>query len=234
MIIIGHRGAAGILPENTVASVMAAVKAGVDMIEFDARVTKDNKIVVFHDGNLQRIAGLNKAVDEMTLAELTATETNSGYPIPSIQEVMQAAKDVPVLVDCKGRNWSVALYEALKDYPSGSFALTAVDTQEMFRFREHYPSVKTYVSEFTKPFEGIYKASLLGFTGISLNFWVLNPLAYYYAKRKNLKFMIFTVNSKLLARFLDFFYPEAAIITNVPDKLLKHAKNRHKKQAGLA
>jgi len=89
----------------------------------------------------------------------------------------------------------------------------------MFRFQELRPDIETYTSELIKPFEAIYKTRLLGFTGISLNFWVMSPLAYFYARRSKLKFLIFTVNSRFLARFLHFLYPEAAIITNVPQKL---------------
>jgi DUF1365 family protein len=56
---------------------------------------------------------------------------------------------------------------------------------------------------------------------VSMNFWILNPLNYFWARHNKLKFMIFTVNNALIARFLHYLYPTAAIITNVPDKLAK-------------
>jgi len=77
MVIIGHRGAAGIQPENTVSGIEAAVSAGVDMIEFDIRATKDKQLIVFHDPNLFRIAGINKNIHEMTLQEISLTTTLS-------------------------------------------------------------------------------------------------------------------------------------------------------------
>ena len=226
MIIIGHRGAAGIEPENTIASIEAAVKVGVDMIEFDLRVTKDNKLVVFHDANLLRMAGLNKNIDEMTLKEINTTVMHSGHPVPTFLEAMDAAGEIPVLIDCKGKNWAALLNEELKKHKGPTPAVTAIDTYEMFRFHEFRPDVETYVSELTRPFEAIYKARLLGFTGISLNFWVLSPLAYFYAKRHKLKFMIFTVNRPFFARFLHLLYPQAVIITNVPHKLAPLSKRR--------
>lgn len=235
MIIIGHRGAAGIEPENTVASIEAAVREGVDMIEFDIRVTKDKHLVVFHDGNLQRIAGVGKNIDEMTLSEINKTTTHSGHSIPGFQEAMKAAGDISVLIDCKGKGWAELLHKALMKHRGPTPAVTAVDTQEMFQFSQLRPDIETYVSEFTRPFEGIYKAKLLNFTGISLNFWVLNPLAYFYAKRNGLKFLIFTVNHRPFARFLHFLYPSAAIITNVPDKLMPLTKrSRAEKAKGSA
>lgn len=230
MIIIGHRGAAGIEPENTIPSIEAAVAEGVDMIEFDVRVTKDGKLVVFHDPNLLRISSQNKKIHEMTMREISLTTTKSGHPIPTFEEAMEAAGKIPVLIDCKGKGWSDALCSALKDYKGPTPAVTAMDTQEMFRFSQAKPDIETYVSELTNPFEAIYRARLLNFTGISLNFWVLSPLVYIYARRHKLKFMIFTVNRPLLARFMHLLYPKAAIITNVPHKLAPLAKRRQKKR----
>ncbi len=227
MIIIGHRGAAGIEPENTIPSIEAAVREGVDMIEFDLRVTKDGQLVVFHDHNLLRISGVNKNINEMTLRELQLTTTRSGHPIPTLAEALEAAGSIPVLLDCKGKDWAKALHAALNHFKGPAPAVTAIDSDEMFRFKEFRAHTKTYVSELTRPFEGLYKARLLGFTGISLNFWVMNPMAYIYARHHKLELLIFTINNKFLARFMHLLYPSAAIITNVPDKLAPLAK-RHK------
>ena len=49
MLVIGHRGAAGLAPENTIEALRAGVKAGADMLEFDIRLTKDNITVLVHD-----------------------------------------------------------------------------------------------------------------------------------------------------------------------------------------
>jgi len=46
IIITGHRGAAGLAPENTLASIQLAIELGVDRIEIDVQQTKDNKIIV--------------------------------------------------------------------------------------------------------------------------------------------------------------------------------------------
>lgn len=220
MILIGHRGAAGIEPENTIPGIEASVRLGVDMIEFDIRVTKDNQLVLMHDPNLLRTAGKNRNINDMTMDEINTTVTKSGHPIPTIFEALEAAGDVPVLLDCKGKGWAEALNRDLKKHTGPRPAVTAIDTAEMFAFKKLRPDIKTYVSELTRPLEGMYKAKLLKFTGISLNFWVLSPVVYMYARHNKLDFMIFTVNNLYFARFLHFLYPSAAIITNVPDKLM--------------
>ena len=50
--VIGHRGAAGLLPENTIAGFKKAMEIGVDTIELDIRLTSDNEAVVYHDSRL--------------------------------------------------------------------------------------------------------------------------------------------------------------------------------------
>ncbi len=228
MIIIGHRGAAGIEAENTVPSIKAAARARVDMIEFDVRVTKDNRLVVFHDPNLIRIAGVSKNLSDLTLDEVQKVTTRSGHPIPTLQEALKTAGDIPVLIDCKGGGWAEALDKELKIFQGPIPAITAINTDEMFRFRQLRPDMKTYMSELTNPFEAAHKAHTLGFSGVSINFWVMNPLVYFYIKRRKLETIIFTVNYPLLARFVHLLYPSAAIITNVPQRLAPLAKRRRK------
>jgi glycerophosphoryl diester phosphodiesterase len=54
IIITGHRGAGGLAPENTLASIQLALDLGVDRIEIDVQQTKDNVIIVLHDRTLRR------------------------------------------------------------------------------------------------------------------------------------------------------------------------------------
>lgn len=80
-IRIGHRGAPTLAPENTVASVRAALKVGVDGVEFDVWPTADRKMIVLHDDRLQRTTdGGNALVPEKTLAELRQLDAGSWGP----------------------------------------------------------------------------------------------------------------------------------------------------------
>ncbi len=94
MILIGHRGAAGMEPENTIPSIEASARLKVDAIEFDIRLTKDGALILFHDPNLLRIAGTNRNISDMTLKEINMTITKSGHPIPVISEAFEAAGNV--------------------------------------------------------------------------------------------------------------------------------------------
>lgn len=226
MVIVGHRGAAGAFPENTIPSIEHAVELGVDMIEFDVQATKDNQLIVFHDSNLKRICGLDKKVEDMSLKEINLTATHSGHPIPSFYEAMVATAGVPVLIDCKGKAWSKLLLKELKHYKNHQVAVTSRNRDELLQIAKDRPGIETYISELTKPLDAIHSAKLLNLSGISLNFWVLNPLSYFYARLTKRKIMVFTINQTLMARFLHLLYPRVAIITNHPGKLVKHRKRR--------
>ena len=69
-LIIGHRGAKGIAPENSLSGFKKAVELGIDGIELDVHFTKDGKLIVIHDMDLQRLAGLRIPIKQLTFKEL--------------------------------------------------------------------------------------------------------------------------------------------------------------------
>lgn len=77
--IIGHRGAAGIAPENTLAGFRAARAAGARWVEFDVRLSADGVPVVIHDSTLERITGQPTAVARLTADRLAAVEAGAWF-----------------------------------------------------------------------------------------------------------------------------------------------------------
>lgn len=70
MLIIGHRGAKGLAPDNTIAGFEAALKHGVDGIEFDVRVTSDDVPILIHDAFILPEQNRGKVVRDTTFEEL--------------------------------------------------------------------------------------------------------------------------------------------------------------------
>lgn len=108
ILVQGHRGARAVMPENTMPAFEYAIQVGVDALELDLAVTKDNVLVVSHDPhiNAQICTGPKPgiAIREVTLAELRAydcgAKQNPGYPkqkpvpgtrIPTLDEVLALA-----------------------------------------------------------------------------------------------------------------------------------------------
>lgn len=94
---IGHRGAAGLAPENTLAAFQAGVAAGADGVELDVQRTRDGHLVVFHDDDLQRLAGVRGSVVTSTLDQLRELDVGRhfalrflGESIPTLDQVVEA------------------------------------------------------------------------------------------------------------------------------------------------
>jgi len=64
--LIAHRGYSAKYPENTLASLEAALTAGAHFVEFDVQMMADNEFILMHDANLQRSSGINKSVFSLT------------------------------------------------------------------------------------------------------------------------------------------------------------------------
>jgi glycerophosphoryl diester phosphodiesterase len=111
--IIAHRGFSGIAPENTMIAFKKAIEVGADYIEFDVHKTKNDSLVVIHDGNVKRTSSENidARVADMNYRELS--EIKVGYPaifgkkhldagIPTLREVMKLARGkVKVCIEIK-------------------------------------------------------------------------------------------------------------------------------------
>lgn len=93
-LIIGHRGASAVAPENTMAAFREAIAVGADGIEFDVRLTRDGVPVVIHDSSLRRTGGLPHRVAELTASELAKIDVGSWFArsfanetVPSLAEL---------------------------------------------------------------------------------------------------------------------------------------------------
>lgn len=162
MLIIGHRGALGLAPENTTASFLRALDAGVDMIELDIRTSADGKLVVNHDPTIGSLAISNK--DYKTL--LTAK--------PDLLQLHEALAVIgarcPVIIEIKkGTNIPVAI-KALKDtlLPQ-DIQFCSFNIPALFAVRSAFPKATLTVNEKWSGVRGSYRCRKLGTTYLAMN-----------------------------------------------------------------
>ena len=102
MIVIGHRGASGYQPENTLAAFRAAAALGCSWVELDVRAVH-GRLLVIHDEQLGRTTNGTGALTEHTLDALRALDAGMGQRIPFLEEVLDIlAGDVSINVELKG------------------------------------------------------------------------------------------------------------------------------------
>ena len=88
MMIIGHRGAAALEPENTLLSIERAMDIGVDAVEIDVHLSKDNELVVMHDATVDRTTNGTGPVSGYTVQEIKRLDAGKGEAIPTLQKVI--------------------------------------------------------------------------------------------------------------------------------------------------
>ncbi len=104
-IVIGHRGASALAPENTLAAFRVAAEVGADGVEFDVQRTRDGQLVVIHDDEVDRTTNGTGLVREMTLDELRALDAGAwfgaafqGERVPTLREVFDWARGTDLLL----------------------------------------------------------------------------------------------------------------------------------------
>ena len=229
MKIIGHRGAAGIALENTLESIRVAVLTGVDAIEFDVRLTSDGVFVLMHDDSVERVSDYNHSIQEIAAEHIASITLHNGEKLPTLTEALEAAGTVPVVIEAKGTGWAVALSTFLNDYKDLDASVISYNHRELGKFATLEPNIPTYSIEHTRPFDAIQLAKQNGFSGVDMNFWILNPLTYYLARRKKLNIIVYTVNYRWIAWFLKVLFPKISITTDYPNHMqfLRPRSRRH-------
>ncbi|MBH0180135.1 MAG: hypothetical protein HP490_00260 [Nitrospira sp.] len=81
---IGHRGAAGHAPENTLAAIEKGIDLRVDFVEIDLRRTADGALVVLHDSSVNRTTNGRGRIDRLSLNEVRKLDAGNGERIPTL------------------------------------------------------------------------------------------------------------------------------------------------------
>src|SRR3989338_2105474 len=116
MLIIGHRGAPSLEPENTIRSFKKAQELGVDMVEMDLRQSADGEIVISHDASLQRLFGIDKEISELSLASLKEMTIDRGREMATLAEAL-AQINLPVNLHIKVHGLEEKLISQVQGFP---------------------------------------------------------------------------------------------------------------------
>jgi glycerophosphoryl diester phosphodiesterase len=117
-LIMAHRGESGHVPENTMEALEAASNLNVDILESDARLTKDDEIVLFHDDSLKRTTGEQGTIRSYTLDELKQIDFGFGFSLDNGSTYPFRGKGLRI----------VTLREAFERFPNAIFNLDIKDT----------------------------------------------------------------------------------------------------------
>lgn len=140
--LIAHRGCFDKEnPENSIGAFKKAIQKNY-CIELDVHLTKDKRVVVFHDNNLKRMTGLDKKIKDCTFFELEQLRLkNTNYKIPLLEEVLEIIhNNVPVIIEVKYDRITGLLEKKLTrilDSYQGDFAVKSFRFSTMLWFFLH-------------------------------------------------------------------------------------------------
>lgn len=236
-LVIAHRGASALEPENTLRAFAKAHELGADGIELDIFLTKDGHIVVTHDANTKRLARVNKTVEISTLADLKKLDFGKGEKIPMLEEVFRDFLDkfsvINVEIKSTGlRNNGIEskLADLVKKYDAiNKILVSSFNPVNLYRFKKCLPTANIGFLCCTSQsvlIRNRWMLHLLKPNTLNLDKNLFKrPLANAFF-RLDLPKWVWTVNSsKGMAFWLKMGM--SAIITNEPDKLIAIKKQLH-------
>jgi glycerophosphoryl diester phosphodiesterase len=218
--IIGHRGASWDAPENTVAAIKLAWKQKADASEFDILLSRDGKIVVIHDKDTKRVAGVDKKVSEQTLYELRQLDVGkwkhakfTGEKLPTLEDMLATVpmgkrvfveiKTGPEIVPELDRVLKASKLKA-EQTPVISFNINVVKAAKKAR-----PDLAVYWIVSLRPAKGkqpptaeslIAKAKAANADGLDLSVETLDQAFADKIRAAGLKLYVWTVNDPAVAR----------------------------------
>lgn len=154
LLIIAHRGESYDAPENTLASIDLAWQRGADAVEIDVQLSKDKRIVVYHDATTMRLAGRFKRVSNQTLEELKQLDVGNhkgikwaGERIPLLKKVLNGMPDNKHLfIEVKGKNPVAKEMKVLENLlKERNIHFIAFDLDLLAEMKREFPYVPCYL-----------------------------------------------------------------------------------------
>lgn len=170
MKIIGHRGARGLAPENTIASLQKALEYGVDELEFDLRVTKDGIVILHHDRNLVDPSGEKHLISDCTYQELKSRKPD----LATFEEVLETiGHKVPLCIEVKHFEPTAPVIKIIKSYLATGwkpeyFLLGSKSQKTLREFHEALPGIQKVVIEPLSGLRATRRARELGTKRLSM------------------------------------------------------------------
>ena len=226
---IAHRGYVAKGVENSIEALEGAAEVGVDYVEFDIILTKDNKFVVMHDFNLKRLAGINKRVQDMNFDEVVGLTIKQGdytSKISSLEEFVAKAKELnmKLVIELKphGRepsNYIDIFINEVKRLKLENYKFMSIDSKVIEELETKAPNLETGY---------VIPLQFGNFHQSNVDFFVIEDFSYRnhlveQAKKENKQVFVWTINDPaLITKYLQS--PADGIITDEPE-LVKEEKD---------
>ena len=222
---IGHRGAMGHEPENTLASIKKAIDLGADGFEIDVFKCLSGEIVLFHDKYLDKLTDGEGLIEKKSLTDLKKLNVlGTENKIPTLEEVLNIInKQVFLNIELKGKNTAKASLELVEKFinqkkiSSQNILFSSFDWNELEKLRELNSDVKIALITENDPLLAIETAKKLKAFAINPNYKDLSKKNIKIIHNNDFKIYTWTVNNKRDISKMKSLKVDG-IITDFPDR----------------
>ena len=204
ILIIGHKGASSIAPENTLKAFQKAIELKADYVEFDIHITKDGKIVIIHDFDTFNATGVKGLIEDMTLDQIKSLDAGEGEKIPTIRELISIVrKKIGLQIEIKSIDLLDKLIHILREENLISTSIvSSFILNELLKLKLLEPSLKVGLllsADLVRPKlikRKIEKIAKNNFYSIYPPFTTINKEIVDFAHSYGLKVIVWTVNDR--------------------------------------
>ncbi|MCC2658842.1 MAG: glycerophosphodiester phosphodiesterase [Panacagrimonas sp.] len=199
-LCIGHRGARGHAPENTLLSIDTGIRLGADMIEFDVQRCED-QLVVIHDPRLERTTTGQGRVEDVRFDYLRSLDAGQGQQVPTLQEVLDLVEArVSLNIEVKSAGGTATriatvLREALAEgWRPSQFLVSSFHLPELYEFKQAAPEIPVAALVCGVPLDWAGCAVELGAQALNISAEFADTRLLHDAHSRGLKVYVYTVN----------------------------------------
>ena len=222
---IGHRGAKGHDPENTLPSFQKALDLNVDGIELDVHVCKTGELIVIHDFTVDRTTNGSGTVSELTLSEIKALRINGRIEVPTLEEVLElVGKKCLINIELKGRHTAkpvshlIEKYILEKEYKYEDFIVSSFQRDELEMMYLINPKIHLGVLSQASVTQALEWATAFSAKAIHPHFSLLTEENVQKTQEQGFKIYTWTINeTEDIERIKT--YNIDGIITDFPERI---------------
>jgi glycerophosphoryl diester phosphodiesterase len=198
-LVIGHRGAKSLAPENTLDSLREAARCKANYAHVDVRLSKDGSLVLMHDERVERTTGGKGKVEDLLLSELQSEDImGEGHSVPSLREALELTRGLGIGLVVEMRE--EGLEELVAEELQGSNAIVISFYHNSVREIKEISDLKTGVRISSLPVQPIDLALLAKADSIFPS--RTNPKLFQEAHRRGVEVYPWAVNEAGVASLL--------------------------------